>query len=279
MKALKIVGEYYRAWQERAGDMSGVPLADGFRFTGPVASFSDAAGFRAMAAQAGAAVRGFRVRHQFGDGDLVCSIVDWEMDPLPETLTAAEILRVEDGLIVSGELIYDAEDMRRAMAPALELSLGGSAAGAGRRDRSLALEPVTVINTVQIKAGEQAVWAILGDLAATDRWLPGVVSARVDGDLRVCVMADGQEVHERISQYDPDRHGFRFRHLRSGLPVRELSGTFSLRPSHDGGTSVVALATTFVPLEAAMAGQVAAMIEQAFGAALESLRGIVEEGV
>jgi len=256
MKALKAVEEYYRAWQERAGDMSGVPLAEDFSFRGPVTNFSDAAGYRAMAAQAGAAVRAFRVRHQFGDGtdgELVCSIVDWEMDPLPHTLTAAEILRVEDGVIVSGELIYDAEDLRRAMAP----------------------EPVTVVNVVEIKADERSVWAILGDLKATDRWLPGVVAARLDGDVRVCVMADGQEVHERISQYDPDRHGFRFRHLRSGLPVRELSGTFALRPGHSGA-SLVSLATTFVPLDAAGAGQVAAMIEQAFGAALESLRRTVE---
>ncbi|WP_327587241.1 hypothetical protein OHA25_09720 [Nonomuraea sp. NBC_00507] len=42
----------------------------------------------ALWAMEGAAVRDFRVRHQFTDGDLVCSIV-------------------------SGELIYDAEDLRR----------------------------------------------------------------------------------------------------------------------------------------------------------------------
>ncbi|GAA4567218.1 TIGR03086 family metal-binding protein [Planotetraspora kaengkrachanensis] len=107
---------YYQAWQHRAGDMSQVPLADDFAFTGPVASFTDSAGYRVMARQAGAAVRDFRVRHQFTDGDLVCSIIDWEMDPLTGTLTAAELLRIRDGKIISGELIYDAEDLRRAMA-------------------------------------------------------------------------------------------------------------------------------------------------------------------
>lgn len=118
MDARQIVNIYYAAWRERAGDMSGVPLAADFTFTGPVASFDDAAGFRAMAAQAGAAVRSFRVRNQFADGDLVCTIVDWEMDPLPGVLTAAEILQVRDGRIVRCELIYDAEDLRRAMAAA-----------------------------------------------------------------------------------------------------------------------------------------------------------------
>ena len=115
MTARDIVNQYYAAWQERAGDMTGVALADDFTFTGPVASFDSAAGYAAMARQAGAAVRDFRVRHQFADGDLVCSVVDWEMDPLPGTLTAAEILRVRDGQIVHGELIYDAEELRKAM--------------------------------------------------------------------------------------------------------------------------------------------------------------------
>jgi hypothetical protein len=31
-------------------------------------------------------------------------------------MTAAELLEVEDGIIVRGELIYDAEELRRAMA-------------------------------------------------------------------------------------------------------------------------------------------------------------------
>jgi uncharacterized protein (TIGR03086 family) len=111
------VKQYYDAWQTKSGDMSGVPLADDFTFTGPVASFDSAAGFRAMASEAGAAVRSFTVRHQFADGDLVCSVIDWEMAMLPGVLTAAEVLRVSDGVIVSGELIYDAEELRKAMAP------------------------------------------------------------------------------------------------------------------------------------------------------------------
>jgi ketosteroid isomerase-like protein len=119
MTAREAVARYYDAWQTRRGDFSDVPLAEDFRFTGPVASFDSAEGYRAMAAQAGAAVTAFAVRRQFVDGGTVCSIVDWEM-AIPGTgrMTAAELLEVEDGLIVRGELIYDAEQLRRAMAEA-----------------------------------------------------------------------------------------------------------------------------------------------------------------
>jgi ketosteroid isomerase-like protein len=117
MTAQDIVAEYYDAWQSKQGDLSEVALADDFRFTGPVASFDSAEGFRGMALEAGQAVTNFDVRRQFVDGDTVCSIVDWEMAiPGVGRMTAAELLEVKDGLIVRGELIYDAEELRRAMA-------------------------------------------------------------------------------------------------------------------------------------------------------------------
>lgn len=116
MDSVTIANLYYDAWRHHAGDMSGVPLADDLAFTGPVASFQDAEGFRAMARQAGAGVRSFAVRHQFAQGDLVCSVIDWEMDPVPGMMTSAEVLEIRDGKIVRGELIYDAEQLRQAMA-------------------------------------------------------------------------------------------------------------------------------------------------------------------
>ena len=117
MTPLETVALYYDAWQNKHGDFSDVPLADDFEFTGPVASFDSAEGYRAMAAEAGRAVTSFTVRRQFVDGNTVCSIIDWEM-AIPEIgrMTSAELLEVVDGAIVRGELIYDAEPLRRAMA-------------------------------------------------------------------------------------------------------------------------------------------------------------------
>ena len=117
MNAEQAVAEYYDAWRNRRGDMSEVPLAENFRFLGPVASFETAEGYREMARQAGQAVQAFEVRRQFVDGNTVCSIVDWEMAmPGLGRMTAAELLEVKDGVIVRGELIYDAEALRRVMA-------------------------------------------------------------------------------------------------------------------------------------------------------------------
>ena len=119
MTALETAGLYYDAWQNKRGDFSDVPLAEDFEFTGPVASFDSAEGYRAMAREAGQAVTSFAVRRQFADGNTVCSIIDWEMTlPGLGPMTSAELLEVVDGVIVSGELIYDAEALRRVMAQA-----------------------------------------------------------------------------------------------------------------------------------------------------------------
>jgi hypothetical protein len=117
MTPLETVALYYDAWQTRQGDFSAVPLADDFEFVGPVASFASADGYREMAREAGRAVTSFRVRRQFADGNVVCSIIDWEMAvPGVGAMTAAELLEVVDGVIVRGELLYDGEPLRRAMA-------------------------------------------------------------------------------------------------------------------------------------------------------------------
>jgi hypothetical protein len=124
----------------------------------------------------------------------------------------------------------------------------------------------TVTNTVDIRAEQDDVWAVLADLPATRWWLPGVVAARVDGDVRVCTMADGQEIHERISDLSAEARGYRFEHLRVPLPVRQLHGTFTVTPGSALGTSRVTLRTTFDPLDPTSAEEVTGMVAQAFRA-------------
>ena len=117
MTTREAVAAYYDAWRTKQGDFTNAPLASDFIFTGPVASFENAEGYRAMARDAGAAITSFSVRRQFVDGDTVCSIIDWEMAiPGVGKMTSAELLEVRDGVIVRGELIYDGEPLRRAMA-------------------------------------------------------------------------------------------------------------------------------------------------------------------
>ena len=118
MAPKEIADLYYQGWINKNGDLSEVPIAPNFRFRGPVASFDSAEGYRAMAREAGKMVTKFTVRHQFVDGNQICSIIDWEMALPVAPMTSAELLEVENGYLVRGELIYDAQELRAAMAAA-----------------------------------------------------------------------------------------------------------------------------------------------------------------
>src|SRR6266540_1215894 len=127
-------------------------------------------------------------------------------------------------------------------------------------------------NEIRISAPPDDVWAVLGDLTATDEWLPGTIAAHVEGAERLCRMTDGSEVREEIVDYAPDRHAFRFKQLQVPIPVEGSSGTFAVERA-DGG-SVVVLESDFEPLDPA----VPEMFDGALKQALESLRRRVEEG-
>src|SRR5262249_2162239 len=116
--------------------------------------------------------------------------------------------------------------------------------------------------------------AVLTDLTSTRYWLPGVVESRMDGDIRICTMADGQEVHERILEVSPDR--LRFEHVRIALPVRDSHGTFTVNPTGDGATTV-ALELSFEPLDPTLTDRLTAGISEAFGESLRSMRIYIEE--
>lgn len=137
----------------------------------------------------------------------------------------------------------------------------------------------TIRNTVTINATPEEVWAVLSDMPATRQWLPGVVAARMDGDLRVCTMADGQEVHERISHVSDDGRSFRFDHVRVPLPVRESGGAFTVTAGVAPATSDVDLETTFEPLDPSSVDQLTVGVQGAFQHSLDSLRTYVEEKV
>lgn len=135
---------------------------------------------------------------------------------------------------------------------------------------------VQLRNTVSIDASPEAVWEVLGDLAATTEWLPGTVAARMDGQIRTCTTADGFDIREEISDYSSDQRSYRFKHLAIPVPVNDSSGSFEVEPADTGGSQVV-LETSFEALDATQEEQVGQMMAGFLQQALESLKRRVEQ--
>lgn len=60
-------------------------------------------------------------------------------------------------------------------------------------------------NEIIIDRRPDEVWAILGDLGAVTRWVPGVASARMEGMRRICTLEDGGEIREGIADFSDER--------------------------------------------------------------------------
>lgn len=135
---------------------------------------------------------------------------------------------------------------------------------------------VQLRNTVRIAATPDAVWEVLGDLAATTEWLPGTIAARMDGDIRTCTTADGFEIREHVSDYSPERRSYRFMHLALPLPVKNSSGVFTVEPANDA--ALVVLESSFEAVDPAQERTMSEMLNGALTQALGSLKRRVEQG-
>jgi uncharacterized protein YndB with AHSA1/START domain len=137
---------------------------------------------------------------------------------------------------------------------------------------------VELRNTIAIDASPEAVWEVLGDLGATNEWLPGIVAARMEGSTRICTTADGFDIREEISGYEPEQRSFRYQHLQVPMPVENSGGSFVVEPGKNDGALVV-LESSFEPADSGQEAEVGQLIEGAFQHALESLKRRVEQGV
>lgn len=120
-------------------------------------------------------------------------------------------------------------------------------------------------NTIRVDATPDEAWRVVGDLTGVDSWIPGIVSARVDGSTRVCTTAEGGEIVERITSYSDDARSYDYAHVVQPLPIENSHGTLSVKADGDG--SLVVWEAEFEPAAAEVTG----MVETAYRQTLDSL--------
>jgi SnoaL-like protein len=113
--------DVFRAYLERfaSGDVEGAAafLADEFAFEGPILQAASKAEFLAGSAAAAAMARGCTIRHQWVDGDDVCSVYDFEIETPAGTaaIPMAEWSVIRDRKLVSSRLMFDTAAMAALM--------------------------------------------------------------------------------------------------------------------------------------------------------------------
>ncbi|MGH8994734.1 MAG: SRPBCC family protein [Acidimicrobiales bacterium] len=68
----------------------------------------------------------------------------------------------------------------------------------------------SVREEVRIEPPAAQVGELVGDPTRVHEWCPGIVSCRVDGDVRVITARSGLNIHERIVTHDPLLRRFQY---------------------------------------------------------------------
>jgi hypothetical protein len=131
-----------------------------------------------------------------------------------------------------------------------------------------------ITNTFDLDLDAASAWRMVGDIADAASWVPGVVSARFDGDIRTCTTVDGGEIRERISDRSDRAMSYRYEHLATPAPVRGSRGTLRVRPN--GAGCRVEWDAEFTPADPAHADEITVAMTTAFGQAAQSLRRRIE---
>src|SRR6266508_1362580 len=84
---------------------------------------------------------------------------------------------------------------------------------------------LTLPQTIEVAADPDTAWRVLGDLAAVDRWIPGITKVEMEGMTRVCTFADGHAQREAILDYSPAARSYCYT-IDGGLPVSDNRGRF-----------------------------------------------------
>ena len=130
-------------------------------------------------------------------------------------------------------------------------------------------------NEIAIERGADEVWAVLGDLRAVTRWIPGVSSARIEGMRRICVMEDGSEIHEEIADFSDEQRRYAYTQPVHPLGFKRSAGTLAVEPNGHGSSRVFWSAEIDFA-DPSQEPEMLPMLQHGYAAALERLKQVAE---
>lgn len=105
--------------------------------------------------------------------------------------------------------------------------------------------PLTVTESVDIKASPAAVWSALKDFDSLDKWHPGFAKDELikgtnnkPGAVRKLTIKDGPSFTEELLKFNEHAHSFSYRIIESPLPITGYKSTVTVKAGKDGMTTV-----------------------------------------
>ncbi len=130
-------------------------------------------------------------------------------------------------------------------------------------------------NTLKVNASTDKTWAIVGNLSGVDKWIPGIINVRVEGNSkRICSFDDGTVLHENIIDYSNKKRSYHYNVSGLPMPVQNYHGRFAVEGGGKG--SVIIWDAEFEMLDPSKEAEVTRMFDEVYKQCLESLREQIE---
>jgi mxaD protein len=127
---------------------------------------------------------------------------------------------------------------------------------------------------IAIARPPEQVWAIVGNLAAVSRWVPGVASARIEGTRRICTLEDGGEIHEEIAGFSEEERSYAYAQHVHPLGFERSEGTLVVQAN--AGGSVVTWTAEVELADPSQEKRILPMLDEGYAAALVRLKEVAE---
>jgi mxaD protein len=105
--------------------------------------------------------------------------------------------------------------------------------------------PLSVTETIEIKAPLGKVWAAIRDYDGLPSWHPGFAKDEIvkgtnntPGAVRALTIKDGPTFTEELLAFSEKDHSYKYRIIESPLPLQDYVSTISLAAGKDGTTVV-----------------------------------------
>lgn len=110
---------------------------------------------------------------------------------------------------------------------------------------SATLKPLSVTESIEIKAPVAKVWGLSKDYDSLNKWHPGFAKDVLTqgannkvGTVRALTINNGPTFTEELQAYDESAHSYQYRIIESPLPLQNYVATFNVREGKDGGALV-----------------------------------------
>jgi mxaD protein len=143
------------------------------------------------------------------------------------------------------------------------------------------LTPLSVTESIEIKAPAAKVWAASKDFDSLNKWHPGFSKDMLTkgpnnapGTVRALTIKDGPTFTEELLAFDEAGHTYQYKIIESPLPVQNYVSTFVVKPGKEGTTKVTwsAKFTRKNPADAPPEGETDA-------AAVKLITGVFQSGL